>query len=113
MGHLHYKGYIGSVEYSEEDNSLYGETLGMKRNAITYEGTSISELEADFQEGVDCYLEYCETSGIEPEKAFGDSLSVVIPADIHRKVVLLAERKGVSVDVFVRESLAKRVTAEL
>ena len=38
MGFLKYKGYTGSVEYSEEDNCLYGKVQGMSKHAITYEG---------------------------------------------------------------------------
>ena len=29
MGYLKYKGYTGSVEYSEEDNCLFGKVQGM------------------------------------------------------------------------------------
>ena len=31
MGQLKYKGYSGSVEYSEEDNCLFGKVLGLKK----------------------------------------------------------------------------------
>ena len=34
MGTMTYKGYIGSVDYSEEDNCLYGKVLGMCKDAI-------------------------------------------------------------------------------
>ncbi len=44
MGNLKYKGYVGSVEYSEEDNCLFGKVIGMSKDCITYEGTTIDEL---------------------------------------------------------------------
>jgi len=56
MKELHYKGYIGSVDYSEENNILFGKVLGMSKDAITYEGASIEELKADFEAGVDYYI---------------------------------------------------------
>ncbi len=31
MGLLKYKGYTGSVDYSEKDNCLYGKVLGMSK----------------------------------------------------------------------------------
>ena len=43
MGNLKYKGYTGSVEYSEEDNCLYGKVQGMSKHAITYEGNDLGE----------------------------------------------------------------------
>ena len=48
MGYLKYKGYTGSVEYSEEDNCLYGKVQGMSKDAITYESSNIEELRQDF-----------------------------------------------------------------
>ena len=49
MGQLKYKGYSGSVEYSEEDSCLFGKVLGLKKDCITYEGETISELKSDFE----------------------------------------------------------------
>lgn len=60
MEYLKYKGYIGSVEYSEEDNCLFGKVLGLSKELITYEGDIIDELNADFQAGIDGYLEMCK-----------------------------------------------------
>lgn len=60
MGALKYKGYTGSVEFSEEDNCLYGKVLGMGGICITYEGTSIDELRSDFEGAIDFYLDCCK-----------------------------------------------------
>ncbi|MDR0864520.1 MAG: type II toxin-antitoxin system HicB family antitoxin [Candidatus Symbiothrix sp.] len=111
MGYLHYKDYMGSVEYSDEDNCLYGKVLGMSKNAITYEGTSIDELKADFEAGIESYLEGCAVLGIKPRKAFSGSLNVRIPSDIHSKVALRAEEKGISINAFIKETLEERVNS--
>ena len=60
MGYLHYKGYKGSVEYSEADNCLFGLVLGMKKSCILYEGNTIDELKKDFEAGIESYLDHCE-----------------------------------------------------
>lgn len=44
---MQYKGYIGSVEFSEENEVFYGKVLGI-RSLISYEGTTAKELIADF-----------------------------------------------------------------
>lgn len=49
MGQLKYKGYVGSVEYSEEDGCLYGKVQGMRKDCITYEGYDVNELRRDFE----------------------------------------------------------------
>lgn len=49
---MKYKDYIGSVEFSEEDQIFYGKVLGI-HSLISYEGESAKELIQDFHEAVD------------------------------------------------------------
>lgn len=61
MEFLNYKGYIGSVNYSVEDDCLYGKVMGLSKNiTIIYEGKSIGELRTDFENAVDSYMNDCE-----------------------------------------------------
>lgn len=53
---LQYKGFVGSIEYSDEDNSFYGKVLGI-RSLISYEGEKMHDLIDDFQRAVDSYIE--------------------------------------------------------
>ena len=53
---IQYKGYIGSVEFSEDDAIFYGKVLGI-RSLISYEGDNATDLINDFHEAVDDYLE--------------------------------------------------------
>ena len=41
MDYLEYKGYKGSVEYSKEDNCLFGKVQGMSKALILYEGDTL------------------------------------------------------------------------
>ena len=56
---LKYRNFIGSVEYSETDKILFGKVQGI-RGLISYEGQNIDELEQDFRDGIDEYLEACK-----------------------------------------------------
>ena len=62
METLKYKGYSGTVEYSEEDNCLFGKVIGMNKNVKTDEGKTIAELRADFESGIDLYLQTNESN---------------------------------------------------
>mgnify|MGYP004476308591 FL=1 len=53
---MEYKGYVGSVEFSEEDALFFGEVLGV-RALISYEGENARDLVEDFHSAVDDYLE--------------------------------------------------------
>lgn len=55
---LSYKNYNGSVEYSKEDECLFGKVVGLK-SLISYEGSSVQELKRSFEEAVDEYLADC------------------------------------------------------
>ncbi len=62
MKYLDYKGYSGTIEYSEEDGILFGKVLGIK-GLISYEGETGKDLETDFKEAVDVYIADCKAAG--------------------------------------------------
>ncbi len=62
---IEYKGYIGSVEFSESDGVFFGKVQGI-RSLISYEGTSAAELINDFHGAIDDYLALCEEEGSSP-----------------------------------------------
>ena len=55
---MEYKGYIGSVEVSEEDGIFFGKVMGI-RSLISYEGENYTDLKNDFHEAVDEYMAKC------------------------------------------------------
>lgn len=56
---MNYKGYVGSIEFSEADRIFYGKVQGI-RSLISYEGSNAKELEDEFHGAVDDYLSMCE-----------------------------------------------------
>ena len=72
---MEYKGYIGSVEFSESDGLFFGKVQGL-RSLVSYEGANISELISDFHGAVDDYLKVNNASAVhfraktEPPKAY-------------------------------------------
>ena len=108
MGTLKYKGYSGTVEYSEEDNCLFGKAIGMNKNSITYEGNTFDELKADFESGIDTYLESCEERGIKPQKPYCGSLNIRITSELHSQLALKAQITGRSINAIIKELLANQ-----
>jgi len=111
MKHLEYKGYTGSIEYSKEDDLLYGKVLGIK-GLISYEGKTGKELEEDFREAIEAYLADSKNQGITPEKPFKGNFNVRISAELHQKAALLAMEDKMSLNNFVAESIRERVFKE-
>jgi predicted HicB family RNase H-like nuclease len=107
---MEYKGYVGTVEFSESEGLFYGKVMGI-RALISYEGTNAHELVEDFHGAVDDYLALCETEGIQPEKAYKGSFNVRISPELHKRAVICAAENQMTLNSFVesamRQALAK------
>ena len=105
MDYLEYKGYKGSVEYSKEDNCLFGKVLGMSKDLIVYEGITVDELRQDFESGIDSYLEGCLADGVEPRKPYSGTLNIRISPEMHSKIAMLARDAGITINAYIRDAL--------
>lgn len=108
---MKYKGYMGSVEYSEEDACLFGKVQGMAKDCITYEGTDVDSLRKDFEGAVDTYLESCKERGVEPRRAFSGSLNVRISPETHTKIAIAASQLGTTINGYIKQVLEKKVAS--
>lgn len=108
METIKYKGYIGSVEINEEDDTLYGKVLGMdKGTLITYEGNTVAELKADFKDGVNDYIAHCKEYNLPLHKSYSGTFNVRLTPTLHARAVSYAQQAGISLNAFVKETLAK------
>lgn len=113
MNKLSYKGYVGSVEISQDDNCLYGKVLDLPNDTcITYEGETVSALKEDFEGAVDDYLLYCEEHNLVPQKPFSGSLSIRISPDMHSKIVDLARKAGISINSLVCKAINNQLATQ-
>lgn len=110
MNTLKYKGFIGSVDFSEADGVLFGKIEGID-GLVNYEGESVSELTNAFHEAVDDYLAYCAEEGIEPHKTYSGSLNVRLTPEIHTRVACLAKQAGISINSFIRSAVEKQIAS--
>lgn len=101
---LEYKGYLGSVEYSDADEVLHGR-LEFIRDLVTYEGTDAKGLKAAFREAVDDYLEVCAAEGRKPDVPLKGSFNVRPGRELHRRAMLYAKREGVALNTVVSDAL--------
>jgi predicted HicB family RNase H-like nuclease len=105
---MEYKGYIGKVELDAEAGILHGEVIGI-RDVVTFQGTSVDEVEKAFRESVDDYLAFCRQRGEQPDKPCSGKFVVRVGADLHRRLDMLARMKGKSLNAVVNEFLEKGV----
>lgn len=105
---LSYKNYNGTVEYSKEDDCLFGKVIGIK-SLLSYEGESIKELKADFHKVIDEYLADCRERNVEPELPFKGTFNIRISPELHRNIALYAMEHGKSLNAAVEEAIGKMV----
>ena len=105
MGLLKYKGYIGSVEFSDEDNCLFGKVQGLHGVLISYEGNTVEEIRKDFEDAVDLYLESCRNRGVNPAKPYSGRLVVRMPSELHGKVATAAANANTTINDFINKAI--------
>ncbi len=108
MNTMTYKGYIGSVNYSDKDQVFFGKIEGIN-GLVNFEGESVKELTTAFHEAVDDYLAYCEDEGIEPDKSYTGVLNVRLTPNIHRQIAMLALQAGISINAYIKDALEEKV----
>jgi len=108
---LEYKGYLGSVEYSDADEVLHGR-LEFIRDLVTYEGMDAKSLKAAFHEAVDDYLALCEAEGRRPDVPLKGSFNIRPGRDLHRRAMLYAKRRGLNLNTVVSDALRQYLDNE-
>ena len=108
---MEYKGYIGSVELSEEDGVFFGKVQGI-RSLISYEGTSAKKLVSDFHGAVDDYLKTCEKEGSAPEVPYKGSLNIRFKdKETHKRAAVYAISTGQSLNSFIERAVLEKLEA--
>jgi predicted HicB family RNase H-like nuclease len=104
-----YKGYIGSVHFSEDDETFYGKLEAID-DLIMFEGESVRELKKAFHDAVDDYIQACKEAGREPQKPFKGSFNVRLAPDLHKRAALEAAKKGISLNQLVQDAIVTELS---
>ena len=105
---MKYKGYTGHVEYDDEAKIFHGEVLGIK-DVVTFQGTTVDEIEQAFKDSVDDYLAFCAERGEEPDKPFSGKFNLRIPPELHAKLSIAAQLQGESLNNYIMKILQRLV----
>ncbi|GBU28311.1 hypothetical protein R84B8_01869 [Treponema sp. R8-4-B8] len=105
---MNYKGYLGTVEYDDQAKIFHGDIINT-RDVITFQGTTVKEIERAFRESIDDYIAWCEKDGVEPEKPYSGRFNVRLSPDLHRQIAVLAKKKRVSLNSFVEKAITDEI----
>lgn len=103
---INYKGYFGQVSYDDTARIFHGEVIGLK-DTITFQGTTVEELEKAFKDSVDDYLAWCKERGEKPQKTFSGTLNLRMSPELHANLAFEAARQGMSLNDLINTKLSK------
>ena len=106
---LNYKGFIGSVHFSADNNVFFGKLEGIN-DLVTFEGETVKELADAFHYVVDEHIKDCEKENIAVEKSYKGSFNVRLTPELHRRIAISAKMRGESINKFVSDTLSKSVS---
>jgi predicted HicB family RNase H-like nuclease len=99
-----YKGYIGSVNYSDKDQVFFGKIEGIN-GLVNFEGESVKELTEAFHEAVDDYLDLCAERGTDPERSYKGTFNIRIAPELHKSAAIYAYTHQISLNSVVEKAL--------
>ena len=105
---MKYKGYEAIIEYDEVDHLFFGRVINT-RDVISFDGTTVDELQRSFEAVIDEYLEDCKQEGKEPDKAYSGQFNLRISPELHRKISIEAKKQNLSLNSFVEQELNRAV----
>jgi predicted HicB family RNase H-like nuclease len=106
---LEYKGYHTKVEFDSEELVLRGKIEGIN-DFVNFECEDIKNIEKEFHEAVDDYLEFCKEVGKEPDKEYKGTFNVRISPAVHKELVNVAMKNGDTLNASVEKAIKEYVS---
>ena len=85
---------------------FHGNVIGLNA-IITFQGTTVKEIEQAFKDSVNDYLDWCKERGKQPQKTYSGNLRLRLRPDLHAELAREAALAGVSLNTFIAEKLGK------
>jgi len=105
---MEYNGYLGTVEYDALAKIFHGDIINT-RDVITFQGTTVKEIEKAFKDSIDDYITWCNEEGVEPEKPYSGKFNVRLSPELHRQAAIMAKKKNISLNTFVEKALTDEI----
>lgn len=105
---MEYRGYRGVVVYDDEAGLLHGEVVDT-RDVITFQGSSVSEVQQAFRDSVDEYLTICSERGRSPDRPYSGRIALRLPSQVHRAAATAARTERKSLNAWLTELIGREV----
>jgi len=106
---MEYKGFIGIVEFDSDAKIFHGDVVNTK-DVITFQGTSVKEIEKAFKDSIDDYLNWCTEEGMEPEKPYSGKFNLRLSPELHKELAITAKKMKTSINSLVEKAISDELT---
>lgn len=101
---LEYKGYFTKIEFDSDSFVLRGKIEGIN-DFVDFESNTATEIESEFHNAVDSYLDFCKEVGKEPDKVYKGTFNVRISPQLHKQLAEKAMMKGDTLNASVEKAI--------
>ena len=102
--------FLDNAGVKDDDKArMFSDEVINTRTVITFQGTTVDEVENEFHASVDDYLEWCKEDEIEPEKPYSGKFNMRISPLFHSQVDIAAKKLGMFLNSFVEKSLQDEI----
>ncbi len=108
---LEYKGYHTRVEFDANDRILTGKIEGIT-DFVNFECEDLKDVEKEFHEAVDGYIEFCKEAGKEPEKEYKGTFNVRIKPELHKQLAVRAFKENETLNSAVEKAIEEYVNGK-
>ena len=105
-GEMEYKGYLGSAEFSAEDEVFQGKLVGI-RDLVTYQTTTAAELKTSFHDAVEDYIRTCQENGRKPDVPFKGTFNVRVGRSLRKRAAMATAQRKTKLNAIVSEALER------
>lgn len=102
---MKYKGYTGVVQFDEEAETFFGKVINI-RDTVTFQATDAHDLRREFEASVEDYLDFCNTTGHEPEPPSDGEFSLYLPLALCGELAAAAASEGISLNEYIVNRLS-------
>lgn len=106
---LEYKGYHTVIEFDAKECLLRGKIEGIN-DLVDFSCRDMKEVEKEFHDAVDDYLEFCKEVGKSPEKEYKGTFNVRISPELHKRLADAALENGDSLNNTVVKAIEEYIS---
>ena len=101
-----YRGYKGRISFSPEDGCFFGEILDIP-DLILFDAEKFEQLEENFHEAVDDYIDNAEKEQRKAHKPCSGTLNVRLGPELHTALARIAQNQGKTINAVIKDFCLK------